>query len=101
MTEMIDSLTVGAKGAFLHVNRAYIAMNAKDGGRRPVYTVKPNGPHSKAVYARKVTWTGEATAVSDDGQQLACGARVWIEIAPGTVLTLHDPMTATEAKESA
>lgn len=92
-------IQAGERGAYLHVNRQHIAMNIKDSGRRPVYTIKPNGPSSKAIYARKVSWTGTTTAVPDDGQ-LACGARAWIEIAPGTDITLTDAMEFKEAKEA-
>lgn len=93
-------IDAGERGAILHVNRQHIAQNAKDGGRRPVYTLKPNGPHSKAVYARKVTWDGTATAVADE-DQLACGARAWIEIAPGVQIGLTDAMDYSQAKEVA
>lgn len=93
-------ITAGPKGALLHVNRQHIALNAKDGGNRPVYTLKPNGPHSTAIYAREVTWWGPTRAVFD-GSQLACGARAWIAIDPGVVMILDDPMTHKEAKAAA
>ena len=92
-TEMI----AGPKGAIIHVNRQFIAMNAKDGGARPVYTIKPNGPNSTAMYAREVTWDGASRAVHD-GSQLACGARAWIAIEPGVVMILDDAMPFKEAK---
>lgn len=94
------AVTAGAKGAILHVNRQHIAMNAKDGGDRPVYTLKPNGPNSQAVYAREVTWHGSTRAIHD-GTQLKCGARAWIAIDPGVIILLDDPMTFTEAKAAA
>lgn len=96
----ITSMMAGPKGAILHVNRQHIAQNAKDGGHRPVYTLKPNGPHSTAVYARKVWWCGPATAVADEAQ-LACGARAWIEIEAGTEIILTDAMPHSEAKKAA
>ena len=96
----ITTILAGKRGAILHVNRQHIAMNAKDGGKRPVYTLKPDGPHSKAVYARDVFWNGPTRAVPDDGQ-LSCGARAWIEIAPDTPMELTDAMEFKEAKEAA
>lgn len=90
-------IVAGPKGAVLHVNRTHIAANAKDGGRRPVYTLKPNGPNSKPIYARQVTWDGAARAVHD-GSQLSCGARAWIAIEPGVTMILDDPMTFQEAR---
>lgn len=91
-------IRAGKRGAVLHVNRQFIAMNAKDGGDRPVYTLKPDGPNSKALYAKKIEWDGPTTAVHD-GHQLSCGARAWIELSPGTPITLYDPKTFTQAKE--
>lgn len=90
-------VTAGPKGAIIHVNRQFIAMNAKDGGNRPVYTIKPDGPNSKAIYARQIVWEGASRAVHD-GSQLACGARAWIAISPGVVMILDDAMPYTEAK---
>ncbi len=76
----------------IHVNRQFIAMNAKDNGNRPVYTIKTNG---KVRYARAVTINGPSNLVYD-GTQLACGARAWIETEAD--ITLIDEMTFKEAK---
>jgi hypothetical protein len=95
-----SEVVAGPKGAILHVNRQHIAQNIKDGGRRPVYTLKPNGPNSQAVYAREVTWNGAARAVFSD-DRLACGARAWIAVEPGVTMILDDPMTFSEAKAAA
>lgn len=59
----------------IHVNRYFIAMNAKDGGTRPVYTIKEG---SKTRYAREVNILGSSKMVYN-GTQLKCGARAWIE----------------------
>jgi hypothetical protein len=91
------NIKIGPKGGVLHVNRQFIAMNAKDGGNRPVFTLKPNGPNSQAIYARDAAWTGTSRAVGTHGQ-LNCGARAWIEIDPGTNVTLYDQMHFKEAK---
>lgn len=59
----------------IHVNRQNIAMNAKDGASRPVYTVKHKG---KTRYARRVLINGPSELVYGE-PQLRCGARAWIE----------------------
>jgi hypothetical protein len=76
----------------IHVNRQHIAMNAKDDGNRPIYTIKQGG---KTIYARAVTWDSPSRLVPQ-GQQLSCGARAWIETEAD--LTLTDPMTFAEAR---
>jgi len=78
----------------IHVNRAHIAMNAKDQGNRPVYTIKMNG---KTRYAREVEILGPSRMVYN-GDQLACGARAWIET--DADLNLIDEMSFTEARAS-
>ena len=81
---------------YIHVNRQFIAMNAKDGGNRPVYTVKFS-KSGKPRYARSVDILGPSTMVADEGQ-LKCGARVWIETDAEVVL--HDECSFQEAKNS-
>ena len=68
-------------------------MNAKDGGNRPVYTIKQG---SKTTYAREVVIDGPSKLVYD-GSQLKCGARAWIET--DSDLTLVDPQSFKEAKQ--
>lgn len=81
--------------AIIHVNRQHIGMNAKDGGNRPVYTIKRNG---MTRYAREVEIHGSSKMVYN-GEQQKCGARAWIETeAP---LTLVDEMSFAEARASA
>ena len=78
----------------IHVNRSHIAKNAKDGGNRPVYTIKTG---NKTRYARQVDIRGPSTMVYD-GRQLSCGARAWVETdAP---LVLVDEMTFKEARDA-
>lgn len=79
----------------LHVNRSHIAMNAKDGGNRPVYTVK-NGANTR--YCREVQINGPSKLVYN-GRQLSCGARCWIET--DASVTLIDEMSFTEARNAA
>lgn len=77
----------------IHVNRQFIAQNAKDGKNRPVYTLKgPNGTR----YAREVIINGPSKMVYN-GTQLKCGAKAWIETSWET-LELIDEMSFKEAK---
>jgi hypothetical protein len=78
----------------IHVNRQHIAMNAKDGRNRPVYTVKDSG---RTRYAREVVIDGPSKLVYN-GSQLSCGARAWIETE--AEITLVDEMTFKEARAS-
>lgn len=77
----------------VHVNRQHIGMNAKDGGNRPVYTVKC--PDGTTRYAREVEFEGKTRAVYD-GRQLRCGARAWLETE--FPVTLIDEMSFQEAR---
>ena len=76
----------------IHVNRQHIAMNAKDDGNRPVYTIKSS---SKTRYAREVSILGPSRMVYD-GTQLKCGARAWIET--NAEIELIGEMTFKEAR---
>ena len=78
----------------IHVNRSHIAKNAKDGGNRPVYTIKSG---SKTRYARQVEIKGPSTMIYD-GRQLSCGARAWVETE--SEIELIDEMTFKEAKDA-
>ncbi len=82
------------KPHIIHVNRSHIAQNAKDGGNRPVYTIKLNTGVTR--YAREVEISGPSRMVYD-GTQLACGARAWIET--DAELVLIDEMSYAEAKQ--
>lgn len=76
----------------IHVNRQHIAMNAKDNGDRPVYTIKTG---RKTTYAREVQINGPSKLVYN-GNQLSCGARAWIET--DAEITLVDPMSFKQAR---
>lgn len=78
----------------IHVNKQHIAMNAKDGKNRPVYTIKHKGA---TRYAREVIIDGPSKMVYD-GRQLKCGARAWIET--DSPITLIDEMSFKEAREN-
>ena len=75
----------------IHVNKHHIAMNAKDGGKRPVCTIKIGG---KTLYGRNVQIHGPSEVCAEKGQ-LSCGARVWIETYSD--ITIDDEMTFKEA----
>jgi len=77
----------------IHVNRQHIAMNAKDGKGRPVYTIKDKG---RTMYAREVIINGPSRLVYN-GEQLTCGARAWIET--DSEIELIDEMTFKEARQ--
>jgi hypothetical protein len=79
----------------IHVNRSHIAMNATDGGNRPVYTIKEG---NKTRYAREVEIQGPSRMVYN-GSQLHCGARAWV--ATDGPIVLIDEMTFTEARNAA
>ena len=70
-------------------------MNAKDGGNRPVYTIKQG---RVTRYAREVEINGPSRMVYS-GTQLSCGARAWIETS--SPLTLIDEMSFAEARIAA
>lgn len=80
----------------IHVCRHHIAANAKDGGNRPVYTLK--GPHGTR-YAREVIINGPSRMVYT-GKQLSCGARAWVT-ADWDNLVLVDEMSFQEARNDA
>lgn len=79
----------------IHVNRQHIAMNLKDGGDRPVYTIKING---QTRYAREVQINGPSHLIYDK-TGLRCGAKAWIETYAD--VELIDEMSFAEAREAA
>ena len=81
--------------SIIHVNRHHILKNSKDGGNRPVYTIKRG---KKTIYAREVKILGESTMVYN-GKALSCGAKAWVET--WADLELKDAMSFQEASKSA
>ncbi len=59
----------------IHVNQHHIRANAKDGGDRPVFTVKDYKQNRKA---RRVVIEGPSELVYTPDDPLACGARAYI-----------------------
>jgi hypothetical protein len=78
----------------IHVNRHHIAANAKDGGNRPVYTIKIG---RTVRYGREVEIHGPSRLVYD-GRTLSCGARAWIET--DSPITIVDEMSFEEARKA-
>lgn len=81
------------KSHIIHVNRQHISMNEKDGGDRPVYTIKHMDGTTK--YCREVEICGPSKLIYNKSQ-LKCGARAWVETTSD--LLLIDEMTWAEAK---
>lgn len=59
----------------VHVNQHNIKANAKDGGTRPVFSVKKRG---KTVYGHVVAMNGPSVLVYHPEKPLSCGARAWL-----------------------
>lgn len=60
----------------IHVNRHNVAANGKDGGLRPVLTVKT---YKTNTTCNEVEITGPSKLVYRPERPLSCGAKVWIE----------------------
>lgn len=60
----------------IHVNKHHIAANRKDGGNRPIYTVKT---YRSNHYGRNVHVDGPLTFVDGQDTPLSCGAVAWAE----------------------
>lgn len=60
----------------IHVNKHHIAANRKDGGNRPIYTVKT---YEGNYYGHEVRVCGESTLVNGQDNPLSCGAVAWAE----------------------
>lgn len=68
---------VRAKKTVVHVNQHEIRANNKDGGNRPVITIK----HGKRnIYAHEAVIEGPSKVIYSPEKPLKCGARVWIEV---------------------
>ena len=80
----------------IHVNRQNIAMNVKDGGNRPCVTLKEG--NKPARYAKSIEILGPSR-VGELGDQLSCGAKVWIETEAEVVL--ENEMTFRESRKVA
>lgn len=80
----------------IHVNRAFISQNRRDGIQKPVYTIKTRGVEH-ARYARAVLVPSYSDLVYSSAPISGCGARVWVETDDD--IELVDEMTYQQAKE--
>jgi hypothetical protein len=60
----------------IHVNQHHIRANGKDGGDRPVITVKN---YKENIKCNEVEILGSSKVVYSPNKPLSCGAKVWIE----------------------
>ena len=60
----------------IHVNQHHIRANGKDGGNRPVITIKT---YKSNTYGHEVEIDGPCRVVYSPDKPLSCGAKVWIE----------------------
>lgn len=59
----------------IHINTHLLKANEKDGGNRPVITVKT---YKDNVYGHEVTVKGTMKVVYSKDKPLSCGARIWL-----------------------
>jgi len=60
----------------IHVNQHHIKANAKDGGLRPVITIKTSKENIKCMMAYI---DGPSQVIYSPDNPLSCGAKVWVE----------------------
>ena len=60
----------------IHVNRHHIRDNLKDGGSRPVFSIKKGKTNTRCS---SLQIDGPSKLVYSPGKPLSCGATVWIE----------------------
>lgn len=67
----------------IHVNQHNIKANVKDGGKRPVVSVRTS---KGTKWGHQVEIQGPSKVIHSPDDPLGCGARVWVETdAPITV----------------
>jgi hypothetical protein len=69
----------------IHVNQHLIRANKKDGGTRPVISVKVGRKNYTCVGADIL---GPSKVVYSPDKPLSCGARVWIETNAEVVMVI-------------
>ena len=60
----------------IHVNQHNVRSNKKDGGNRPVFTVKT---YKENIKGNNLKIKGESILINSPKKPLSCGATVWIE----------------------
>lgn len=67
---------------YIHVNRNAIASNKKQNTYLPVITIKQGAGKQRNTYCHYVEIQGACRLVYQPDQPKACGATLWIEVAP-------------------
>lgn len=70
-----EALPAGVARKVIHVNQHVIRANTKNGEDNPTITIKYKGQ----TYTAHGVVIGGPCIIRTDGNQLSCGARVWIE----------------------
>ena len=72
----------------IHVNQHHIRANARDGGDRPVLTVKDSRQNRKG---HRATIHGPSEIIYSPHKPLPCGARVWVETRASVTVDQGEP----------
>ena len=67
---------------YIHVNRNVITSNKNDNTYKPAITIKQGTRKDRNTYCHCVDVQGPCRVVYRPDQEKACGATVWIEVAP-------------------
>lgn len=62
--------------SIIHVNRLHIRDNLKDGGSRPVFSIKKGKSNT---YCSSLKIDGPSELIYSPKKPLSCGVTVWIE----------------------
>ena len=71
------------KSTLIHVNKPAIDSNRKNKKNKPVITIRQG---SRKTYCHAAEIKGECQIVYQPNNSLPCGAVVWIEVVPDTVV---------------
>ena len=71
---------------YIHVNKNVIKSNKKDNTYKPVITIKQGSGKDRNSYCHYIDIQGACRVVYRPDQEKACGASVWIEVAPDVPL---------------
>ncbi|MGK7892547.1 MAG: DNA-binding protein [Xenococcus sp. (in: cyanobacteria)] len=71
---------------YIHINKNAITSNKKHNTYKPVITIKQGTGKQRNTYCHYVDVQGPCRVVYRPDQEKACGATVWIEVAPNIPL---------------
>ncbi len=71
---------------YIHVNKNAITSNKKDHTYKPVITIKQGTEKHRNTYCHYVDIQGPCRVIYRPDREKACGATVWIEVAPNIPL---------------